>query len=708
MFKETNNPYNFKFIITGITGPGITTVHLPEQPSDDKILFKEEQKFVRTKMSAEMQKWSDQWDFEREEDPSYVHLHADEINAFEDQEFERKENGIFFWNNGKVEYMTGFHYWYCTNWQLYFGFPSFRATDMEICYFIEYCTEDPNSYGILLNTIRRYGKSSLMGGWIVHRTIGDQNHQAGMQGETDPKIKKFFRKFIIKPFFKLPSYARPLYDTSTEQKNELNLDKAQKRGSKASAASADEYLESNIEFRTSEEGAYDQEVLHSYLMEEPGKTITADVYERWGKVKPCLKKGIKVIRGLAILGTTVDNMKAHNKGGKAYQDMFRDSDVDNRGEDGRTITGLYMCYVPGDSALEDALDEWGYPDREANRLAILMERRSLKHSPKKYAQHIRQYSLTVKEIFYVSSEHCEFNVTILQDRQHEIELKKGVAERGDFVEVDGRDSRIQWKANPDNGRCQITWLPDDDKETNLIKEIGRHPEDNSIKLYEPLNSAKIRIGHDPIQHGVETLTRRSKPVLHVKRLYDASVDGVMDEATMLQRAEDRYKYETGTYVCQFDHRFMDPNKVFEYVLNICRFYGASIHVEKQKSAIINYFHQRGYGAFIMGKVQSQAEKMNQASIMTEGTAASQPIIQQYTSLMATYIEYFGHTIPFPELLEDLLIFDPNKTKEHDYTVSMGFTELACLKRVKAAPDLIDLEDIMTIFGNEGNTSSIIH
>ena len=110
----------------------------------------------------------------------------------------------------------------------------------------------------------------------------------------------------------------------------------------------------------------------------------------------------------------------------------------------------------------------------------------------------------------------------------------------------------------------------------------------------------------------------------------------------------------------------------------------------------------------MGKVQSQAEKMNQASIMTEGTAASQPIIQQYTSLMATYIEYFGHTIPFPELLEDLLIFDPNKTKEHDYTVSMGFTELACLKRVKAAPDLIDLEDIMTIFGNEGNTSSIIH
>lgn len=708
MFKETKNPYDFKFIITGIDGPGIETVYLPEIPSEDKILFKEEQKFVRTKMSSEVEKWSDEWNAEMVSNPKYVHPHAEEIIAFEDQEFERKENGIFFWNNGKVEYMTGFHYWYCTYWELYFGFPSFRATDMEICYFIQYCEEDPNSYGILLNTIRRYGKSSLMGGWIVYGTSSNEKWQAGMQGETDSKIKKFFRKFVIKPFFKMPNHMRPLHDTSTEQKNELNLDKPPRRGIKALAAAVgEEYLESNIEFRTSEEGAYDQEVLHRYLMEEPGKTISADVYERWGKVKPCLKRGIKVIRGMAILGTTVDNMNSQNKGGKAYKNMFHDSDVDNRGEDGRTITGLYMCYVPGDSALEDALDEWGYPDRDENRSSILMERRSLRHSPSKYAMHVRQYSLTVKEIFYVSAEHCEFNVTILQDRQHEIDLKKGIAQRGDFLEVDGRDSRIYWKSNPDNGKSLITWLPDKDKETNLIKEIGVHHEDNRIKLYEPLNNQKIRIGHDPIQHGVVDMSKRSTPVLHVKRLYDASVDGIMDNDLMIQRAADKYKYETGTYVCQFDHRFREPNEVFEYVLRICRFYGASLHVEKQKAAIINYFHQRGYGAFIMTKIQSQAEKAKHFSDLTEGTAASQPIIQQYTSLMNTYIEYFGHTIPFPELIDDLLVFDPFKTKIHDYSVSMGFTELACLKKVDVTPDLINLEDIMSIFGNEGNVSTIM-
>jgi hypothetical protein len=188
--------------------------------------------------------------------------------------------------------MTGFNYWYCNYWNTYFGYPSFRATDMEICYFILYCEEDPNSYGTLLNTIRRYGKSSMMGAWAVYGTITNSRYTTGMQGENDLKIKKFFRRFVSKPFFKLPEYVQPSYDTSTEQKNEILFDKPAKRGTKRMYDEDDDYLESNIEFRSSEEGAYDSEVLHRYLMEEPGKTIKANVQERWGVVKPCLKWGL--------------------------------------------------------------------------------------------------------------------------------------------------------------------------------------------------------------------------------------------------------------------------------------------------------------------------------------------------------------------------------------------------------------------------------
>jgi len=709
MFLENNNPYDFQFIITGIKGDGIKTVFLPDQPDESEILFKKEQKFIRTVMSREMRGWVREWDSNVEKDPDFIHSHAKEIIAFEDQESDRITYGIFFWNNGKIEYMTPFHYWYCNYWQPYFGYPSFRVTDMEFCYFMQYCEEDSNSYGTLLNTIRRYGKSSIMGAWSVYGPITNAKWTSGLQGESDRKIVKFFRRFVTKPFFKLPSYIQPKYDTSTEQKNEILLDKPAKRGSKRIYNEDDDdgYLESMINFMSSEEGAYDGEILHRYAGEEVGKTLAADVYKRWAVVKPCLKKGNQ-IRGKALLATTVENMETSGKGGIAYKKLFLESDVDERGEDNRTISGLYMCFIPGDCALEDSLDEWGYPDRDANRESILAERRSLKGNPSKYSMHIRQYPLTIKQIFYVSADHCEFNVTILQDRQHDIEKIGGIAQRGDFVEIDGRDSRIVWKGNEGNGRCLVTWLPDKDEETNLIKHIGEHPEDRKIKLFEPLNNQRFKIGHDPIMHGIDKLTGRSLPVLYVKRSYDASIDGELTNELMEQRAKDKFEYQTNVYTVQFDHRFLDPNKTFEYVLSICRFHGCSLHVEKQKAAIINYFYQRGYGAFIMSKFQNQADIAKSGyDTVSEGTAASQPLIQQYTSLLASYTEYFGHTIPFLELIEDMLMFRPLQTKEHDYTVAAGFTELASLIKTNVTPDVLELTDIFRTFDNSSNVSQEI-
>jgi len=47
MYAKTDNPYRFKYLVTGITGPGIPCVYLPPEPPDEEVLFKKEQKFVR-------------------------------------------------------------------------------------------------------------------------------------------------------------------------------------------------------------------------------------------------------------------------------------------------------------------------------------------------------------------------------------------------------------------------------------------------------------------------------------------------------------------------------------------------------------------------------------------------------------------------------------------------------------------------------------
>ncbi len=269
MFNKTDNPYQFKYLITGISGPGIDAVYLPPIPSEDKILFKKENKFVIEEMPDYLHKAS----IDKSKDKKITTSLEKEISDWEDREWKRSSEGIWFWNNGIPSFITPFYYWMLTAWNPYFGRPTYRETDKEITYWIQYWEEDPDSYGGALNTIRRYGKSTIMGAWIVYRATRNFNHAAGAQGETDKKIASFYRKMILKPFHKLPAMYQPSYNLDTKQASKIEFDIPPKRSQKRSKHESDELqvLESIIDFRASGEGEYDGEILNSYLMEEPGK-----------------------------------------------------------------------------------------------------------------------------------------------------------------------------------------------------------------------------------------------------------------------------------------------------------------------------------------------------------------------------------------------------------------------------------------------------
>src|SRR5690349_18488909 len=98
MFHKTNNPYHFQYLITGISGEGVKQVYLPDRPPNEDILFKKEQKWVRPTLDRRLKKAikvmydknnSDSPNY----DPTYVSPYAYEIRMWEDQQWERSENG---------------------------------------------------------------------------------------------------------------------------------------------------------------------------------------------------------------------------------------------------------------------------------------------------------------------------------------------------------------------------------------------------------------------------------------------------------------------------------------------------------------------------------------------------------------------------------------------------------------------------------------
>lgn len=1001
-------------------------------------------------------------------DPTYVSPYSYEIKLWEDQQWERSENGIWFWNNGVATYITGFYYWYLTEWQTYFGYPDYRETDKEITYFIKYCEDDPNSFGMLLNTIRRYGKSALMGAWIINRTSRHEKWFGGMQGENDKKIKKFWDLHVLKPFRKLFPNVLPTFDVSSKLTEDIKFQRKIDQGkaqldiriddddidNDEADDTDDEGLESYLDHRASGEGEYDQAVLHSYLMEEPGKclaintlvrmfdgtvkkvqdvivgdllrgddneprfvkrlgrgfgkiykiipnskaepwyvnehhilsckvsddrrfpgytkgdvinievrdylklnkdrqrhlmcyrvgveypeithnidsyflgvwlgdgdsaranitnedsevidwilskfdavlhnpvnrtqrcsvrqgltkllknknllknkhipseylidsrknrlellaglidtdghrcikpdrpnqryyeiiqknknlsedirelclslgyyaslrqkiatmkrkdgtiyrcpvyrisifgrdlheipckiprkqmpknittynskdpsiygfkveydrddnyygfnisgnrlyllgdytvthnTLIANVSMRWETVKPCLKRGI-FIRGKAFLGTTVEHMDVMDKGGKAYQKIFYQSDFNRRTELNQTESGLYAAFLPGDCALEGYFDEWGHPMREAARRHIILERQAKKKNPKDYSNLIRKYPLTIAEIFWVNTDRCEFNADILQTRKLELDSSTvPFWSKFDLAwENNKRFSKVIFRHNEQNGWFKASWMFSDVlKDGNKVQTISA----GGINRYAPLNEFKFTSGVDPIDHGVVitdkigagedeyTSTRRSKPVLLVKRRYDTAIDGELTQEILEKRAEEKYQYQTGVYIGLMDTRPTDPNVFYERALMICWLFGMSINVESQKPGLINYFYLNNCGDFIKTKYTPEGVKHNAAS-QQDGTPASSMMIQQYTGAIATHIEYFGHMMPFVDVTNDNLIFNPLKTKEHDHTVAMGWCELGEMinpKRVHRP--IMELSDILPIFDEQGN------
>lgn len=680
MFTPTSNPYKFKYLVTGITGDGIKCVYLPEEPPDKDVLFKKENKFTRPEPPEYLQNWMQEFQEGREENPEFVHPHQAELNKWEEREFERQTNGIWFWNNGAKTFITNDYYKYLTTWKLYFGYPDYRETDKETFYWIKFWEEDTNSFGGTFNTIRREGKSAKMGFWIMNRTSTNFNHFAGMQGEDNTKINDFYNEMVMNPFYEMPYYCQPEYDTNTLQKKGVLFKQAPKRNKKR-VLTKKVVLGSKMDYRTSEPNKYDQAMLNSYVMEEAGKLITSSVKDRWKYVKPCLKKGI-FIRGKAFIGTTVEFMDVSGKGGKAYQRLCMESDYDIRQKNGQTLSGLYASLMPGDCALEGFFNEFGIPDRKAAMQWILDERDAVKNNPRDFSDLVRKYPTNWNEVFYVSADKCEFNVTILQDRKAELMMNPPQLRRLNLSWEGGkRFTKVVMSDDPANGWAKMSWIPKD-KEVDWLNNVGTRNDMGKIK-YFPKNNKIFQAGTDPIDYGVRTDnvsgddmgdTRRSKPVVSVKRKYDPGVDGFLDQQIMEQRARDKYPYKTNRRILMMDHRPNEPNVYFERTLMICWLLGTSIMCESQKPGIMNYFRDHGCEDFLLNKYVPS--NIARPSDFVDGTPASTMMNQELTGLLATDIEYFGHIEPYIEFVEDFLLFDPTNTKKFDYAMCAGWTEVA--------------------------------
>lgn len=113
---------------------------------------------------------------------------------FVDQEWERRINGYWFYNNGVPTYITGAHYMYINYWKHSGTLMTYRNVDRNKFLFWKACEEDPDCMGMIEVSRRRLGKSAFSGFIIYEYVSRTSNANGGIQSKTNKDSEDFFQK----------------------------------------------------------------------------------------------------------------------------------------------------------------------------------------------------------------------------------------------------------------------------------------------------------------------------------------------------------------------------------------------------------------------------------------------------------------------------------------------------------------------------------
>lgn len=586
-----------------------------------------------------------------------------ELQEYRNQEWDRRLNGLWFMNGGKVTYLTGLHYFYLTHWKIDVGYPDFRMTDLYFFYFLEYCVQDPNCLGMIEVTKRRQGKTMRAGAFLFELTSRSKNKNAGIQSKTfDDARDNVFAKGIVMPFKYLVDFFVPIYDTEKGMtpKSELRFFKTNKRGANDDIFLEKIELESNITFKSADKFAYDGMKLHRYLADEAGKTKNVDVYERHQVVQFCLQQEENII-GKALYTTTVEEME---DGGASFKELWQASDQTKKNANGRTKSGLYQYFMPAYKTL--FYNKFGEPDEEKAKQFYMAERDALSDDNRALASFIRKNPFTIEEAFFSEAESCIYDALAINRQKESITWidKKELYLQGDFVWENGvRDSRVIF-TEKSNGKFKVH------KKVNIFDHVSYNQVQEYGTKKVPKNNTKYAIAVDPFDHSITTSNERSDGAAYAYCRYDA-----MDELSE-------------TFLVQYINRPDKAEIFYEDMIRLCHFFGCEILSEDNKVGLIKYFEHRGYERFLTRMPNSTKF----------GISATVKTHQQIAEETENYHLDNLHKVIFVELLDDWLHFNINKTTKFDAAMAAGYTLIAAsnskfAQKVEQKQKLYDVREI---------------
>ena len=695
--------------IVNISGLNIGLPPVPEKvyKRSDK---KSEQYWQREDLPRELSKI--QSIFHWNEMPSQF---KDRLVDYIENEFDYRERGFWFMNNGEPTYITGSHYMYLQWASIDIGYPDFREANRIYWIYWEACRADNRSFGMIYLKIRRSGFSFMASSECINVGTLARDSRVGILSKTGADAKKMFTDKVVPINSRLPFFFKPIMDGMDKPKTELSFripaSKITKKNMYNSEQDSIEGLDTSIDWKNTEDNSYDGEKLLFLAHDESGKWLRPNnIKENWRVTKTCLRLGSKII-GKCMMGSTSN---ALSKGGSNFKDIYEDSSVLHRNANGQTKSGLYSLFIPMEWNMEGFIDLYGMPVFYAPEEPILgvdkilikngaidyweAEVDSLKSDADALNEFYRQFPRTESHAFRDESKQSIFNLTKIYQQidYNDSTIREHHTTRGSFHWKDGmQDTKVIW--TPDSrGRFSVSWIPSKSIQNNVYNRNGTS---------HPGNEHMGSFGCDSYDISAVVGGRGSNGSLHGMTKFH------MDEAPVNE------------FFLEYIARPQTAEIFFEEVLMACIFYGMPILIENNKPRLLYHFKNRGYRGFCLNRPDKLYNKLSKTERELGGIPnSSEDVKQSHASAIESYIEKFigmdlaGNyrdsdeigTMPFTRTLEDWAKFDINDRTKFDASISSGLAIMANQKHIYI-PEKKESKISINFarYSNDGNTSQLI-
>jgi len=616
-----------------------------------------------------------------EANPDY---YSEEI-AWIELQWDRFDNGYWFFNKGVPTYITGLHYMFCNFWHIKSSknkIPFFCMYDREVFLFAEMCIKDPLCFGFNFPKHRRAGASSIATCIRYFRAISNMIHHSGLQSMTDDSAQIIHENHMVFAWSKMLFPFRPIYDDVVTRTSSIKFSAPRFRKHPDYGKDA---LDSRITYETSKETAYDGDILNTIHNDEVGKTLESDIYERWRVQKPTLKSGTDVI-GLAMNTSTVEEMEG--KGGKIFKKLCDESDYHRRNATTlQTASGLYNLFIPAFEKMEGSnpltglpwIDKWGFHDPTAENYirAEAAEYESLGNL-QAWADHFRLYPCEYRDCWRPAAKNSPFNLSIINRRIDVINAyQKPVKKYGRFEWVVGKEGEIaifrpanDQTIEPDGKRTSeqrfaLSW------DFEKPEFANQRTYDDHKGLYVPSNTHVFVAGADNFLYRNVQGSRRSNAGFAIKMKFNPVIDD--------PRIETRF-WKSDRFVCTYKYRTSTPEEAADDWMMACCYFGCEVFPETNTMLTNDRFIDSGFGGYLYYEIKDNGKQEINA-----GDKTDQQVKELIFSRTQSYIERAGMRCCHDEYLEEVRdVYDPKQMVDFDLFTACGYTLIAEYKQTTVA------------------------